>query len=94
MGGWINYKGRDIAHYHFKFTRKSRDDSAQVTRYNFRFESLEFLTEVLNAEPRETINIEGKDMCVAQFRKDFLSQAHRIYINPDCELFDMMENNP
>ena len=90
MSGWLNYCGRDIAHYHFVFGRKSREDSTQIERYNFRFNSLEDLTELLNADNKDIINVAGEDMLIMSFRREMLANAHRIYINPDCELFDQM----
>jgi len=91
MGGWINYNGKGIAHYSLIIgIKSSAEPDETVTRWNFRFENLKDLTILLNANPKDVVKIDDEEMTYTQFREEMLKNAHRIYINSDCELFDMM----
>lgn len=90
MGDWVEYQGRNIAYFRIRRGRKSRIESEEVDRWDFRFESLEALENLLTADSENIVIVGDNKMTYARFRSEMLENAHRIYINPDCELFDEM----
>ena len=64
------------------------DNTRPITKYDFSFENLDDLVELLSLSSNETVYINDLEMTYGKFKKEVLSLTHRIYLSKDSRTLD------